>query len=172
VIYLVIRIFVYLLFALALGVAAGWLWRNREAAGHHGALERALMDSRARLPQMETALRASEARLDAVMAELEAREEELATRHERLTAERHRAEELERACAVLEARLEAAAVASPPPEPQADPGELERMRRALAAEQRRVEELGRERELQRGALAALEQQLELARETRPRAASG
>jgi hypothetical protein len=62
-IYLALQISIYLLAALALGVAAGWLWRHRDAAAEQQALERRLIDSGHRLPSMEAALRDRDARI-------------------------------------------------------------------------------------------------------------
>lgn len=104
-IYLVGKIFVYLLLALGLGAAAGWLWRNLQAASREAELERALMESRSRLPQMDTTLRAREERLERTQAELRTRDAALAEQQQQL-AERDRAiAELERACEELRQRL-------------------------------------------------------------------
>lgn len=112
-IYLIGKIFVYLLLALGLGAAAGWLWRNLQAAGREAELERALMESRSRLPQMDTTLRAREERLERTLAELKTRDAALAEQQQQL-AERDRAiAELERACAELRQRQTGAASATP-----------------------------------------------------------
>lgn len=164
-IYLIGKIFIYLLIALGIGAAAGWLWRNLQAVDRESALERALMELRRRLPQIEMALRKRDEQLDAAHAELRAREEALSHQAE-LAAERDRlTEELERMRAQ--------------PAPAADARELaearetvERLNKALQAEQRRVEELSRERELQNRALVALEQQLDMARDGHDKVVNG
>jgi chromosome segregation ATPase len=182
VIYLIAKIFVYLLLALGLGVAAGWLWRNLQGAGRETASERAVTESRGR--RAPSARRAQE-RLESVLAELRAREEQLAHQAQLLEVRDRTVAELERTCAEHKERL-AAERARVEPAPAAADGdreelegaltaareELERLRRALAVETRQVEELSQERELQRRSLAALEQQLELAREGYARIASG
>lgn len=104
-IYLVGKIFVYLLLALGLGVAAGWLWRNLQAAGREAELERALMESRSRLPQMDTTLRAREERLERTQAELKTRDAALAEQQQQLAERDRTIAELERACAELRQRL-------------------------------------------------------------------
>jgi len=262
VIFLIAKIFVYMLLALAVGAAAGWLWRHQQAAQHEGSLERALMDARSRLPQMETALRSRDERLDTMARDIQDYRSSL-TEHEATVAARDRTvAELERTCAELRQRLEQTAgqpatpaaadegdeIALHPGDPHAqgdaapaapvaaadaaepdhvearsasapaalDAGErealetaledtrtaleeartalaearaeaeqarseaeqareaagledrdaLEAAQAALAAEQRKVLELTRERDLQHQALKALEQRLELAEERR------
>lgn len=210
-IYLAGKIFFYLVLALGLGAAAGWLWRNLQAVNREVALERQLVESRSRMPQLETAVRSREQQLEAARADLEARDQAM-SEHETLVAERDRlAAELAR---TREAALRHREAEPPSPEPvpaaSADatlalhPGDpagtpaepapgidhgerealeqalaetraelaeaqqsLERANRALAGEQRRVQELTRERELQSLSLKALEQQLEMAREAHP-----
>jgi hypothetical protein len=193
--YLIGKIFVYLLIALAMGAAAGWLWRNLQAVDREARLERQLNDLRSRLPQLETALRGRDQHLEVAQAELRFREEALADL-DRVTAQRDALQ------AEVE-RLRTATVVAPssvPPaasedgetpvvdamdlqsaNPQETPDntalaaareELEHAQKALRAEQRQVAELTRERELQNRALRALEQQLEMAREGYDQAASG
>lgn len=194
-IYLIGKIFIYLLAALGVGAAAGWLWRNLQAVDRESALERQLMELRGRLPQMETALRKRDEQLDAANAELRAREEALSSQAE-LMAERDRlAAELERLRVQPAATGDALPVdildsgssdspalaedASAPAGSAAAAAEvaeireaLERANRALQVERRRVEELSRERELQNRALQALEQQLDMARDSRDRVVNG
>lgn len=255
-IFLIAKIFVYMLLALAAGAAAGWLWRHRQAAQQEGALERALMDARSRLPQMETALRSRDERIDTMARDIQEYRSAL-TGHEATAAARDRTvADLERSCAELRQRLEqtpgkpagpapaedgdeislhpgdpevrheaAAAGGAAPAQAETpadgaagtlDTGErealeaalddartaleetrtalaearaeadqaraeaeqareamegqdrdaLEATQAALAAEQRKVAELSRERDLQHRALRALEQRLELAEERR------
>ncbi len=217
-IYLAGKIFFYLLLALGLGGAAGWLWRNLQAVNREVLLERQLVESRSRMPQLETAVRSREQQLEAVRADLKAREQAL-DEQQALLAERDRlTQELNQARTALQRRPEPAAAAAdsaagdldlhlghPSDLPSGSPQEpapaaasesmeaaaerdaleleldqtrqqlaaarteLERTARALSSEQRRVEELTRERELQSLSLKALEQQLEMARETPDRA---
>jgi chromosome segregation ATPase len=190
VIFLIAKIFVYLLVALGLGVAAGWLWRNLQAAGRETDIERSLMETRSRVPQLETALRARDERLEAALAEIEALQADVAGQAGLLAERDSIIAKLERNCAELRERVDAGAVAEAAPadadaEAAADGArrdlemalaavrdELERAQRTLTAEQRRVAELTRERELQRRSLDALEQQLDLAREDQARIANG
>jgi chromosome segregation ATPase len=259
VIFLIAKIFMYMLLSLAAGAAAGWLWRHQQAAQQEGSLERSLMDARSRLPQMETALRSRDERLNTMARDIQEYRSAL-TEHEATVADRDRAvADLERTCAELRQRLEQAAgkpagpadaedgdeIALHPGDPSAqdagavavaapaqpetaaattlDAGErqaletaldeargalaearsalaearaeadqaraeaeqacaeaeqarqatagqghdaLEASQAALAAEQRKVAELTRERDLQHQALRALEQRLELAEERR------
>jgi len=223
VIYLIGKIFAYLLCSLGLGIGAGWLWRNLQAAKREEALERQLLDVRSRLPQLENALRGSEDRLGGLRGALRERDETLATHIESLAARERALAEVERSNAELRERLAAGRMATaadsrPPAAADGDdlelhPGdpsearpwleaerdaaaeapaavaeapaavdharieeleaalsaaaaELAQARSALAAEQRRIDGLMRERELQNASLRALEQQLELVREER------
>jgi len=125
VIYLIAKIFVYLLFALGLGVAAGWLWRNLQAAGREASVERALMDARSRLPQMDTALRQSEQRLQAALVELRSREDELAGQSDALAARDRAVADLERACAELRERQDAGDRADSGGQPRVEDNSLE-----------------------------------------------
>ncbi|MCB1684649.1 MAG: hypothetical protein R3E82_23140 [Pseudomonadales bacterium] len=59
-IYLIMKIFLYLLLAMAAGGGAGWLLRNLSAMKREEALNRALSEARARVPQFEAQLRARE----------------------------------------------------------------------------------------------------------------
>ncbi|MFU8813730.1 MAG: hypothetical protein ACNA7W_00175 [Pseudomonadales bacterium] len=107
-IYLIGKMFVYLLLSLGLGVGAGWLLRNIQATLREETLERQLMEARSRLPQMETALRKQEDRLGGLRGELRARDEALADHAEQLAARDRAVAELERNCAELNKRLAAA----------------------------------------------------------------
>lgn len=153
-IYLAARIFLYLLFALALGAAAGWAWRNLRAAAREGALQQRLAEVEARARELES---------------------RCAEQTQQLAQRDWAVADLEQTCETLRERLKLAATAAheelPPPAPAADPEEarllrrkLQQAERALREERQRVVALARERELQATALNALEQQLEMARD--------
>jgi septal ring factor EnvC (AmiA/AmiB activator) len=193
VIYLIVKIFVYLVCALCIGFAAGWLWRNVQAAGREQTLDRQLMDARGRLPPLEASLRTAEERLGGLRGELRSRDETLHLRNREIEGLEHAHAELREQLAAADQRLadavaaarrsasaEAARVAAKAsadvaPRPSARVQELEsalntagaelaQAREALAAEQRRMASLVRERELQHAALQALEQRLEMVRD--------
>ncbi len=112
-IFLIGKMFVYLLVAMGLGAAAGWLWRHQQAAAREAEMERQLMDTRSRFPQVETALRTREQQIEGLLAEVHARDEALAEQTA-LVAERDRSlVELERSCAGLRQRLESLQSAAP-----------------------------------------------------------
>jgi len=173
VIYLIVKMIVYLLCALVLGAVAGWLWRNVQAAAREQTLERQVMDARGRLPPLE-------ARLENAERQLAAARDVLAGRDETVRLRNREIEGLERTVLELQRRLADAQVAAPrlgedaavaPDRVAALEGalraagaELEQVRAALAAEQRRVEGLMRERDLQHASLRALEQRLKIAQE--------
>jgi uncharacterized protein HemX len=156
VIYLIMEMVLYLACALCLGVVAGWLWRNVQAAAVQDALERQLMDARSRLPPVEHALRSHEERLREMTLELAGRNETLSLRNREI-------EGLERVCADLRALVEAQREVADDGRVAALESDLELARAALVVERRRVEGLLRERDLQHAALRALEQRLELAK---------
>jgi predicted nucleic acid-binding Zn-ribbon protein len=178
-IYLIVNMIVYLLCALALGIGAGWLWRNVQAAAREQALERQLMDVRGRLSPLE-------ARVQTAERQLAVAQDELASRDETVRLRNREIEGLERVVRELQERLDAAAApraedavagAVPPARVAALEGalrragaELEQLRSAMAAEQRRVEGLLRERELQHASLKALEQRLKITQERHAAAA--
>ena len=62
-IYLILKIFVYLAFALALGGAAGWLLRQFTAQQREEQLQRDLADARSKVPQLESMIRARDEKL-------------------------------------------------------------------------------------------------------------
>jgi septal ring factor EnvC (AmiA/AmiB activator) len=193
VIYLIVKIFAYLACGLLIGIASGWLWRNVQAAARELALERQLMDVRGRLAPLETSLRACEERIGSLRGDLWSRDETVQLRNREIEGLERTCDELRAqldaadqrlAEAVAEARR--AAIAESAREPAHPTGtgtpqnaarvqalesalraaraELEQSRAALAAEQRRMASLVRERQLQHAALQALEQRLQLVRE--------
>ncbi len=56
-IYLIMKMFLYLLIALVTGGAAGWLLRNVAAMRQEDELNKSLADARGRVPQFESLLR-------------------------------------------------------------------------------------------------------------------
>jgi len=70
VIYLVLKIFVYLLFALAAGVGAGWVLRHLAAARQEEEMQRTLADARARVPQFESLIRSRDEQINRLKEDL------------------------------------------------------------------------------------------------------
>ena len=186
-IFLILKIFVYLLLALAAGIGAGWLLRHMAATKQEEDMQRTLADARARVPQFESLIRSRDEQIKRLKEELrdkdvringlvdDVREAELSLkdRDRELKAVTARQETLidtaeapvdpgatEDLKAELEARLEQKTE------------EYERLARSLEDEQRRIAELERERALQNQSLRVLHQQLELAEERNQRAAAG
>ena len=56
-IFLILKMFVYLLLALVAGVGAGWVLRHIAAAKQEEDMQRTLADARARVPQFESLIR-------------------------------------------------------------------------------------------------------------------
>ncbi len=172
-IYLILEILVYLALALGLGAATGWLWRNLEAARREEELQRALAEARESLARISPDLGHREAEVEQLRRELDAREQDTLRQAEALARQERRLAELEAGREALGERLGEAREAAVGGEAARQAleaalaevrEELDQVRRDRLAEQRRVDELVRERELQNQALRALEQQLELARE--------
>lgn len=263
-IFLILKMFVYLLLALVAGVGAGWVLRHIAAAKQEEDMQRTLADARARVPQFESLIRSRDEQIKRLKEELkekdvringladDVREAELAmkdkerelkeftARHEtiadlpdenagagessgevlmggevldvgaaadqtegsdaplraeisRLESELREAKSqaadamaeaasAEAEVITLKAELARAGDSAEPGDSQAladlearlkqKAEEYDRLARELDAEQRRVTELERERELQNKSLRVLHQQLELEKERGQRAAAG
>jgi chromosome segregation ATPase len=195
-IYLVVRMFVYLVIAGVAGAAAGWLWRHRSALTREEELTRSLSDTRGRIPQLEALMRARDGELRRLGEELDERREAA-----REAAQQARSAALE--VTRLRQELDRALVAQAPEGESAEAlrAELatlkrsldtreafddarrsaletrleeqanghEQTRRELSRAEERVVELERERELQNRSLKVLHQQIELLRDVHGRA---
>ena len=239
-IYLIAKIFLYMLLTLAIGFAAGWLSRNIASVKREEELQKSVTESRSRVPQFESLMRTrdeqvrklrdevggKDKRIAELSAEVQSKEEQarraqrevskLTSRNEALegvaeddsessevlmgdgvidaagpvatentaasdalrtelhSVKQQLADAIAEA-ASAEAELAAARQessgsvnASEVKELQArvrqQASEHEQLNKALDTEQRKVIELGRERELQNKSLQVLHQQLELERE--------
>jgi len=168
VIFLILKIFAYLLLALLAGTGAGWILRHLAAGRQEEDMQRTLADARARVPQFESLIRARDEQISRLKEDLrdkdaringlvvEIRDAENALKEPTAASSGN----LDGTIADLEKRLAQKAM------------DYERLARDLEVEQRRVAELERERELQNKSLRVLHQQLELEREKRQRVASG
>ncbi|MEM1436995.1 MAG: hypothetical protein AAGG11_23305 [Pseudomonadota bacterium] len=70
-IFLILKIFVYLALALLLGGAAGWLLRNFAAQQREEQAQRDLSDSRSKVPQLESQIRARDEKIRQLTRERE-----------------------------------------------------------------------------------------------------
>jgi predicted RNase H-like nuclease (RuvC/YqgF family) len=70
VIFLILKMFVYLLLALAAGVGAGWVLRHIAAAKQEEDMQRTLADARARVPQFESLIRSRDEQIKRLKEEL------------------------------------------------------------------------------------------------------
>lgn len=77
-IYLILNMFVYLLLALLLGAAAGWLIRNIAATRREDELQKGVTEARARVPQFESLMRTRDEQVQRLRDELKAKEQALA----------------------------------------------------------------------------------------------
>lgn len=112
-IFLITKMFVYLLVSLGLGAAAGWLWRHQQAAAREAEMERQLMETRSRFPQVETALRTREQQIEGLLEEVHARDEALAEQTALATERDRTVATLERSCAELRQQLDSLQAAAP-----------------------------------------------------------
>jgi len=70
VIFLILKMFVYLLLALAAGVGAGWVLRHIAAGKQEEEMQRTLADARARVPQFESLIRSRDEQIKRLKEEL------------------------------------------------------------------------------------------------------
>jgi chromosome segregation ATPase len=77
-IYLILRIFVYMIVALGLGAGAGWLTRQLIAQKREDELKQDLNESRARIPQLESLARARDQQIGRLKQSVQESETELA----------------------------------------------------------------------------------------------
>ncbi|MGD8417996.1 MAG: hypothetical protein PVH91_13140 [Pseudomonadales bacterium] len=69
-IYLILKMFVYLLLALLSGAAAGWLLRHLGAAKQEEDMQRTLADARSRVPQFESLIRSRDEQISRLKDDL------------------------------------------------------------------------------------------------------
>lgn len=69
-IFLILKMFVYLLLALLAGVGAGWVLRHIAAAKQEEDMQRTLADARARVPQFESLIRSRDEQIKRLKEEL------------------------------------------------------------------------------------------------------
>lgn len=170
--FLIFKIFAYLLFALLLGVAAGWLWRNAAVATAEDALQQQLVEARGRVPPLETRLATQDRKLRAALTRTETLEAELAHHAQRLEQQQQSLAEKDRELKALGNLLAAEPVPLPGAAHADSAAALAELREQLAAQQQRVQELELERELQVRTLQSMSRQLELSRERVPLQAAG
>lgn len=73
-IYLIMKIFLYLFIALIVGVGAGWLIRNIAAARKEDELNKLISEVRARVPQFESLMRTRDEQAQKLRADLKSQE--------------------------------------------------------------------------------------------------
>ena len=69
-IFLILKMFIYLLLAAAIGGAAGWLFRNLQAQKTEENANRAVNDAKAKLPQLESLLRGRDEQINKLKDQL------------------------------------------------------------------------------------------------------
>lgn len=69
-IFLILKIFIYLFLALAAGVGAGWILRHVAASKQDDEMQRTLSDARARVPQFESLIRSRDEQINRLKDDL------------------------------------------------------------------------------------------------------
>ncbi len=77
-IYLILKIFGYLLVALLAGFASGWLYRNLLAVKKDDELLSSLNDARSKLPQFESLIRGRDGQVQSLKDDLEKKDQNIA----------------------------------------------------------------------------------------------
>ena len=85
-IYLILKMAVYLLVALATGAGAGWLARNFAAQKREDELHRQLNELKAKLPQHESLMRARDEQLQGLREEVREKDARIGELHDAVAA--------------------------------------------------------------------------------------
>lgn len=88
-IYLIFKIFIYLLLSLGIGFAAGWLTRNIASTKREEALQKTVTEARARVPQFESLMRTRDEQVQRLRDEMSGKDARIAE----LSGELHGKEE-------------------------------------------------------------------------------
>lgn len=83
-IYLIMKMFVYLAVALAAGFGAGWLTRNLVAVKKEEELQRTLSDTKSRLPQFESLMRSRDEQSKTLRQEVKEKDARIGELHEQM----------------------------------------------------------------------------------------
>lgn len=77
-IYLILNMLVYLLLALLLGAAAGWLLRNQAGSKREDELQKMVSEARARVPQFESLMRARDEQVQRLRDDVKSKDAKIA----------------------------------------------------------------------------------------------
>ncbi len=105
-IYLILKIFVYLLLALLAGVGAGWVLRHLSAARQEEEMQRTLADVRARVPQFESLIRTRDEQIGRLREDLKEKDARINALLADLREAENQGRETERELRALQARQE------------------------------------------------------------------
>lgn len=83
-IYLIMKMFVYLAVALLAGFGAGWLMRNLMAGKKEDEMQRTLSETKARLPQFESLMRSRDEQMKTLRQELKDKDARIGELHEEM----------------------------------------------------------------------------------------
>ena len=86
-IYLIMKMFIYLAVALAAGFGAGWLARNLMAGRKEDELQRTLSETRSKLPQFESLMRSRDEQLTTTRQEVKDKDARIGELHEEMGAQ-------------------------------------------------------------------------------------
>jgi chromosome segregation ATPase len=107
VIYLIGKIFLYMLLTLAIGVAAGWLSRNIVGAKREEELQKSVTESRARVPQFESLMRSRDEQVRKLRDELSGKDRRIAELSAEIQGKEEQARRAEREVSKLSSRNQA-----------------------------------------------------------------
>ena len=83
-IYLIMKMFVYLAVALLAGFGAGWLMRNLMAGKKEEEMQRTLSETKSRLPQFESLMRSRDEQMKTLRQELKDKDARIGELHEEM----------------------------------------------------------------------------------------
>ncbi|MDH3642949.1 MAG: hypothetical protein OES38_12685, partial [Gammaproteobacteria bacterium] len=86
-IYLILKMFVYLAIALLAGFGAGWLTRNLMAAKKEDELHRTVSETKSRMPQFESLMRTRDEQMKTLRQELKDKDARIGELHEEVDAQ-------------------------------------------------------------------------------------
>jgi len=107
VIYLIMKMFIYLAVAVAAGFGAGWLTRNLTAARKEDELQRTLSETKSLVPQFESLMRSRDDQVSSLRKEVQDKDARLGELHAQMDLQEKNLKERERDLKRVQSRLAA-----------------------------------------------------------------
>jgi hypothetical protein len=105
VIYLILKMFVYLALAVLAGFGAGWLIRNLTAAKKEEELQRTLSETKARVPQFESLMRSRDDQMKTLRQEIKDKDVRFGELHEQMGLQDRAVKEKDQELRTAQSRL-------------------------------------------------------------------